>query len=168
MSKMPTWVPIVGGVAVLLVFVAIGGVLFGAAWFREHVDVAETTTESADTAFGEVVQRYAGKPPLIEMRGSIPVPSAALQTSGPRPAEGAAAITSIHVLAWNPRDRKLARIELPFWLVRMKDTPIQFGEYASGLDEKIRLRASDIERNGPGIIVDMVRPAGERALVWAQ
>jgi len=72
------------------------------------------------------------------------------------------------VLAWDPDEQKLARFEIPFWLLRLKETPIRFGTFASGLDEmRISLRASDLERYGPGIIVDVTRD-GKDVLLWVE
>ena len=51
----------------------------------------------------------------------------------------------------------------------MKSDPIQFSAYASGLDEEgVSLRPEDIEKYGPGIILDTRTRDGERVLVWAQ
>ena len=50
-----------------------------------------------------------------------------------------------------------------------KETPIRFGTYASGLDElKITLTAAEIERYGPGIIMDISREGRDRALLWVE
>ena len=79
------------------------------------------------------------------------------------------ALTTLHVLAWDAREGRLARFEIPFWLLRLKATPIRFGTYASGLDElKISLTAAEIERYGPGIIMDIEREGRDRALLWVE
>jgi hypothetical protein len=70
------------------------------------------------------------------------------------------------VLAWDPEDEELVRFELPFWLIRLKESPIRFGTFATGLDElRISMTAADIERYGPGIIIDITRD-GKDVLVW--
>ena len=78
-------------------------------------------------------------------------------------------LTSFHVLVWASRDDKLVRLELPFWLLRIKSKPIEFGAYASGLDGAgITMTAEELERYGPGIIIDLEPPGGERILLWAK
>ena len=60
-------------------------------------------------------------------------------------------------------------LSIPFWVLRLKTTPIQFSSYASGFDENgVKLRPEDIERHGAGIILDTNTPKGERVLLWAQ
>ncbi|MCA1584816.1 MAG: hypothetical protein LC791_08610 [Acidobacteria bacterium] len=76
---------------------------------------------------------------------------------------------TLHVLAWDPDEERLARISLPFWLLRMKSTPIELAAYASGLDDEgVELSAEDIEKYGPGIVLDHTTSSGERVLFWAQ
>jgi hypothetical protein len=51
----------------------------------------------------------------------------------------------------------------------MKEGPIRFGAYASGLDElKISLTIDEMERYGPGILLDMTRNGRDRALLWVE
>jgi hypothetical protein len=80
-----------------------------------------------------------------------------------------ATLATLHVLAWDAREERLARFDIPFWLLRLKDSPIRFGTYASGLDElKISLTPEEIERYGPGIIVDISRDGRDRAVLWVE
>jgi hypothetical protein len=163
MANWRRWGPILFGVGVLLFFLAIGGVLFGVSWMREHVVVEDAAASSADAHFEEVRKRFADKAPLVEIRRS--------GTRRNVPPEDAPRmrLATLHVLAWDPDDEKIARVQLPFWLLRLKETPIQFGSYASGLDEiGVTLTAAEIERYGPGIVVDVEMSRGERALIWAE
>ena len=75
----------------------------------------------------------------------------------------------MHVLAWDADEGRMARFDIPFWFLRLKETPIRFGTYASGLDElNVSLTASEIERYGPGIIVDISRAGRDSALLWVE
>lgn len=161
--KTRRWVPILFGVAVFLVFLAIGAGVVGYSWMREHVAIETVTTSGADTAFAEVRRRFASKPPLLEIQGR-----SVAQRNPPAADAARTALTTLHVLAWDEREEKLARIDVPFWLIRLKETPIQFGTYATGLDNlRISLTAADLERYGPGIILDL-DDGGERALLWVE
>jgi hypothetical protein len=159
--KSRRWVPILFGVAVFVVFAGIGGALFTYSWVRDHLDVQAATDSSATAAFDEIRQRYVGKPPLVEVSGND-TRSRVPPKDAPR-----ASLSALHVLAWNPDDEHLARIDIPFWLIRLKESPIRFANYASGaVDFDVPITAADIERYGPGIVVDLHRPGRERALVW--
>ncbi|MDH4062961.1 MAG: hypothetical protein OEW19_01075 [Acidobacteriota bacterium] len=149
--------------AVFLVFAGIGAAVVSYSWMREHVAIEEATTTGAETAFNEVRQRFAAKPPLLEMHGRTVAKRNVPAADAPR-----TSLTMLHVLAWDDDEEKLARIDLPFWLLRLKETPIRFGTYATGLNELgIALTASDLERYGSGIVLDLDH-GGERALLWVE
>jgi hypothetical protein len=158
------WLPIILGVVILLGFVAVGAVVFSVAWIRQNLEVTSMAEPDADAAFEGVRKRFAEKAPLITFDGGIPKMNKETLAAKPQ-----AALTTVHLLAWDPDERRVARFSLPFWLLRLKETPIQFGSYASGMDNLgIQVRARDIERYGPGIIVEANLPRGARALVWAE
>ena len=161
--KARRWAPIIFGVAVFVVFVAISAAVFSVSWMREHLQVEAANGASAETAFAEVRQRFAAKAPLLELRGSTVARRNEPATDAPR-----TTLTQMHVLAWDPEEQELARFEIPFWLFRLKETPIRFGTFATGLDEmRISLTAAEIERYGPGIIVDVTRD-GKNVLLWVE
>jgi len=162
--KARRWAPIVFGVTVFVVFIGISAVVVSVSWVREHLRIDTATGETADAAFEEVRQRYRDKAPLLEMHGT------AVARRNPPPADAPrVTLTTMHVLAWDARDQKLARFEIPFWFVRMKETPIRFGTYATGLDElNVSLTPAEVERYGPGIIVDIEREGRDRALLWVE
>src|SRR5918993_3393789 len=159
--KARRWAPILFGVAVFVVFVGISAAVFSVSWVREHLQVEAATPTNADAAFSDVRQRFASKPPLLELRDSVVARRHEPAADAPR-----TSLTTMHVLAWDPEDEELARFELPFWLIRLKESPIRFGTFATGLDElRIHMTAADIERYGPGIIIDITRD-GKDVLVW--
>ena len=80
-----------------------------------------------------------------------------------------AEIARLHLMAWDDDDQQLVTFSLPFWLLRMKSGPIGFSSYDSGF-ERVSLSAEDIERHGPGLILDSSendRGRG-RVLIWAE
>lgn len=158
--KARRWAPILFGVAVFVVFVILGAAVFGISWVRDHLDITTSSASDATAAFNEVRQRFRDKPPLIEFSEAGPKTN--------RPADDAArtTLTTLHVLAFDADEDQLARFDLPFWFLRLKEGPIRFGTYATGLDElRISLTAADLERYGPGIVIDLSR-GEERALLW--
>lgn len=167
MSAKRKWIPIAIGVVVLLFFIAVGAVIFAVSYAREHLQISTTSETDAMRAFDDVRAKFPGRP-LIEVKDGEPA------SVGDRSSEAAskAELTTLHVLAWDPDEDHLVRVEVPFWLLRMKSGPISFSNYANGLrNDRVRLTVEDIERHGPGIVVDVSDmgrgPGRGRALVWA-
>lgn len=164
MAKRRNWVLILFGVAVLLVFLGIGAIVATTAWVQQNLAIEETNAGAAQSKFEAVRDKFAGQPALLDMRDGRP----ALNPQR-TPAPTSQPLEQLHVLVWDPNDQEMASFSLPFWLLRLKSTPIEFSSYASGLDDNgINLRAEDIEKHGPGIILDTTSPSGERVLLWAQ
>ncbi|PHY08817.1 MAG: hypothetical protein CK533_13255 [Acidobacterium sp.] len=47
--------------------------------------------------------------------------------------------------------------------------PFAFSSYANGFDDRqVKLRVEDIERRGPGIVLDLQQPREGRVLIWAE
>lgn len=159
--KARRWAPIVFGVTVFVVFVAISAVVVGVVWFRDHLSIEAASETDAETAFAAVRQQYGERAPLLEMHGGDP-------RSNPPPTDGPrTSLSTLHVLAWDARDDRMVRVEVPFWLLRLKEGPIRFGAYASGLDDlNLTLTTAEMERYGPGIVVDVSRNGRDRALLW--
>jgi hypothetical protein len=157
------WGPILFGAAVLAVFLVVGAGLVGVVWVRDHLTIEPMAASTAEDTFEALRREHAGKPALVTMR------DAHVERHDPPRDAPRVRLNTLHVVAWDPDERRLARFDLPFWFLRLKDTPIQFGTYASGLDDMgFSLRASDIERHGRGIIVDVETRHGERAILWAE
>jgi hypothetical protein len=81
--------------------------------------------------------------------------------------------TELNVLAWDPRDREMVRVSVPLWLVRKVDRHADWD--FDGGDERDRerwrrhmgrMRWEDLERAGPGILVEVLEDEGDRVLVW--
>ena len=109
MAKVKTWVWVVIGVIALGI---IGIVAMAAAglWFvRSHVDVRSTTVSAASSDFESVRARFASQKPLIELddRGDF------VHANTDRPA-GAVRPQTLNVMAFDPDDEKVVRMELPF------------------------------------------------------
>jgi hypothetical protein len=165
MATRRRWVLIAFGVAILLVFVAIGAIIGVTAWFQENLHVENRSESEAQSEFDIIRKKFSGRAPLLQLRDGRPEYHPDLAA----PPQAPGSVETLHVLAWDPDDGRLARLAVPFWLVRMKSEPIRLGSYASGMDDHgIDLRPSDIEKYGPGIIIDTASPSGERVLLWAE
>jgi len=165
MAKVKTWVWIVVGV----VGVGILGIVALAAaglWFvRSHIDVRPTTVTAASTDFEAVRARFSSQKPLIELdeRGEF------IRANTDRP-DGTVRPQSLNVMAFDPDGEKVIRMDLPFWLLRMKSGQTRFS-MPSGDDvdlARLRLTIEDLERFGPTLILDHKDRSGSRVLVWSQ
>lgn len=158
------WVPIAIGVVFILVCLAIGAMVVVASLFRESVDSRASNVDEATMAFDEVRGKFGDRQPLLEFRDGEPRRVAAID----RPST--IALQHLKILVWDPDESHLTRVTLPFWLVRMKSTPIELGTYASGIGdgENDDLRVEDLEAYGPGIVVEHTARRGERLLVWLE
>ena len=166
MTTRRRWPYIVFGIAILLVFAFIGVVVVSVAWFQENMEVERISEGNAHDEFEKVLQKFPGREPLLELHNGVPRYTKARDEP---PSAHGNSLTRLNILVWDPEEEHLARIALPFWLLRMKSDPIQFSAYASGLDEDgVDLRPEDIEKYGPGIILDTRTRDGERVLLWAQ
>jgi hypothetical protein len=168
MAKKRRWVLVLFGVAVLIVFLGIGVIVGITVWFQQNMQVQGSTDGDAQTEFEAIRKKFGGREPLLELRSGTPHYTAAATTAHASTGEHAR-LDTLHVLVWDPDDEELSRISLPFWLLRIKSDPIRLGSYASGLDDGgVELRPEDIEKYGPGVILDTALERGQRVLLWAQ
>jgi hypothetical protein len=160
------WIIIAFGIGILLVFVGIGAIIAVTAWVQQNLTVTPLSQADAERQFEVVRQRFGERKPLVELVDGRPVFSTDTTTAAtgdpPR-------LQTLHVLAWDADDEQLATLGIPFWLLRLKSDPIRFSAYASGFDDEgMTLRPEDIERYGPGIVLDTTIPNGGRLLLWAE
>ena len=165
MAARRRWVLIAFGVAVMLVFIGIGAIIAVTAWFQQNLHIEAKTERDAQSEFDAIRQKFGNREPLLEMRDGRPHYTGQRAQSS----SSTAKLETLHILVWDSEDERLARIAVPFWFLRMKSDPIEFSAYASGMDDEgVDLRPEDIEKYGPGIILDTTSPDGERVLLWAQ
>jgi hypothetical protein len=160
-SKVKTWVWIVIGIVAVCILCVIGLAAAGLWFVKSHVDIRQTSATMAASDFDTVLHRYAGQKPLIELddRGNF------VHANTDRP-NGTQRPESLNIMAFNPRDDKVVRMEVPFWLLRLKHGT-RFG--VSDLDlVKLRLTVEDLERYGPTLIVDHQDSEGARVVVWSE
>jgi len=78
-------------------------------------------------------------------------------------------LTTLHVLAFDQDEGQTVSFSLPFWVLRMKSGPIRISAYHQGWDDRgVSFRIEDIEKHGPGIIVDAMERSEGRVLIWAE
>ena len=152
---------IVVGLVILLAVLGLGS----AVWlFTQSIDVGKADEVVAAGEFDRVRARFPGITPVLEIRDGEPF----LARKPPdRPAAGR--LSTLHVLHWDPDDDSFARIDLPFWLIRLKSGPIEIVSNKSPIsDGDLGITVEDLERFGPTLVADHQGEGGDRLLIWTE
>lgn len=163
-KKKRRWIPIVIGVLLLFLILGAGAIVLTVVWFRQNVTMADSSEDSAQRQFEEVRNRFPGQQPLIQLVDNHPqyIPERATQSSS-------TPLSTLHVIAFDRDEGKVVTFSLPFWVLRLKSGPIRISAYQQGWDDRgVSFRVEDIEKHGPGIIVDASEPGEGRVLIWAE
>lgn len=168
-QKLPTWASILIAAVIIVGILAVAAVGGAAYFIYRHVNTTFTPIENAQVEFTQARARFDGQQPLIEIRhDDEPMIHRELIT------ESAAAgkkLDSLRVLAYDQRARKLVRVSIPFWLLRMAPSKhLSFlGDNGIDLDsDRVRLTLDDLERRGPGLLIDSKDRSGSLVLVWTE
>jgi hypothetical protein len=80
-------------------------------------------------------------------------------------------LETLRVLAYDIHAEKLVRVSIPFWLLRLAPTRHVSFLSDTGIDfdsDRVRLTLDDLERRGPGLILDQADHRGSQVLVWTE
>jgi hypothetical protein len=167
-SSRKTWVSVLIAAVIIVGMLAITVVGGTAFFFYRHINAQFTPRENAEQQFAEARARFEGQQPLIEIKkDDEPVVHHELVSA----AHSNAKLESLRVLAYDRHAGKLVRVSIPFWLIRM--APSQHFSFLNdnGIDfdsDRIRLSYQDLERLGPGLILDQKDRQGSQVLVWTE
>jgi hypothetical protein len=157
--KQSTILMIVLGVVICVIVVGVGS----AAWlYLSAVESIDADEASAIRSFDDVRARFKGAVPILELREGQP----ALVRKEPDVAP-VHQLQNAQILSWNAEDQTLTRITLPFWLLRLKTSPIDLTP-AGGGAAPITLTLEDVERYGPALLLDYTDEDGKRSIVWTE
>jgi hypothetical protein len=164
-----TWIS-VAVAAVIVLFVLAAAVVGGTAFFiYRHIDTQSTTSMTAQQEFDSARKRFEGQRPLIEMRrGEEPVLHRDLLKNEKLPEKP---LHSLRVLAFDEDEGKLIRVTIPFWLMRLFPSKNLSFLSDEGIDidtGRMRLTLDDLERRGPGLLLDQKDRRGSQVLVWTE
>jgi hypothetical protein len=174
-KKTPTWVWVLVGVigfCVLALVVVVGGGIY---MFRQHVQTESASTQDVQKEFEQTRQRFTGQQPLVEVRKSDTDDRQVVVHKPLETAERQTNLKSIRVLAYDPRQGRVVRVDVPVWLARMA-----MSERGGSGRRRITVNGEDIdfdagdltfedvERHGPGLIVDTSDDRGGKVIVWAE
>ena len=161
-----TWLTILIA-AIVIAGIFVVAVIGGTAYFvASHVHTEPLSAQNAGARFLSERQRFAGQMPLIELPqiGEAPV------IHRPPTDQHPASIVAVRALVYSQNEGKLVDVSLPFWILRLSpgnqlaflDQRAHFGQ------ERVRLTLQDLERHGPGLILDATDRNGSQILIWAE
>ncbi len=159
-----TWISIlIAGVIIvgLLAIAVVGGT---ALFFYRHIDARFTPQENAEQTFAQMRTRFAGQQPLVEVtREDEPV----IHRDRTRSRHD---IEALHALVYDERTGKLTRVDVPGWLLRLMSAGgrLRIANVDPFGDEDARLTLDDLERHGPGLVLDVRRTQGSQVLIWTE
>jgi hypothetical protein len=151
-------------ILLLLFFVAALG-LGGFGYLASSTVTVERADES-DAARRFLAERsaFGSALPMVEVDASGRV----VRHASP-PSEEAIHLERLRILVYQVQQRRLIRTDVPFWLVALKGPALQYALRGTGVDlDRLGVTAGDIERHGPGPIMDETRANGDRILVWVE
>jgi hypothetical protein len=112
---------------------------------------------AARAAFGSAL-------PMLEVE-----PSGRVVRRPSPPRDGAGHLERFRILVYQAQQRRLVQAEVPFWFVSIKGPALQYAVRDTRVDlDRLGVTAADLQRHGPGPILDETRPNGDRVLVWVE
>ncbi len=164
-SKKTLWIVL----SICGVVVVVGALFLGAVLYTvfANLHVRTVAPEPAEQEYAQLRAQLAGRTPLIVIDKDDP---GSIRINRPAAQAPARPLKVMHVFVWNPRDQRVARLDLPAWLLRLNMgshiTSLHLGD--SLRIDQLSLTAEDIERHGPGLIVDFEDRHGTRVLIWTE
>ena len=163
-STRKTWIAILIASLLIIFIICVALVAGGALFIHRHINSQITSAESAEAEFATTRARFSGQQPLIEMRrGDEPVTHR--DESAPR-----RDVQALHVLAYDDRAHKIVHVDVPGWLLRLTSAhgSIRLANLDMFDDDRDRLTLEDLERHGPGLVLDTKQPNGTQVIIWTE
>jgi hypothetical protein len=157
---MRTWVKAtLGGVALVAVAV-VALAATGAYFVFRHMEKRAGSEADAVQTIDAIKARFGSRPALVEIvdpqRADIRINRPVEPTATP--------VDTIHIINWKSDTGELIRTEIPLWLMRF--STLNIASQLGIAPAKFRLTVSDVERYGPGIVVDYGSRGTSRVLMW--
>jgi hypothetical protein len=140
------------------------GVGVGVVLWR-HTAIFTPAEADAQASFASIRERFKGRPPLIEIKNSG-VPMMDFRINRLPAAAPRQHVRHFQAIVWDSKGGRMVRSSVPVWWMRFSGNNllarlgVPLGDFA--------LTVEDIERYGPGIIIDFQPPGGGHMLVWVE
>lgn len=142
--------------------IAVAG--FGMYFVTHHVQARHATSAEAFSAFDEARAKFKDEKPVFDMDNTEHPRQVREWSSMPTSASKA---SDMWLLAWDPERERMARVSLPFWILRLGKRRIDISSGGFDLDQ-VDLDVNELTRVGPVLLFDLRMPSGKRVLIWTQ
>lgn len=168
-SAKRTWLWIIFGV-ILFVALGVAALVAGGIYMvSKHVKTELVGRVSAEEQFVRQRDRFTGQQPLIEMRGEPGDQKVTVHRNGE--AAPKTDLQTMRVLVYDAHEGRLVHVDLPFWLLRLVPAGRLGNVSGSGSDfsfESGRITVDDLERHGPGLVLDAKDSRDAQILIWTE
>lgn len=160
------WIPIVVGIVIFVMVVGVG--LVGGLIYvvSRQVKVETVSAAGGEQEFERCLTSMAGQKPFIELPADNSEDEVVVHREMATGNTGS--ISTVHLRVWVPREKRLVHVDMPFWMMRLtgnKSITLNAGSFRQ---LTLSVTPEEIDRRGPGLILDFKRPHGERLLVWTE
>lgn len=163
-----TWISVLIASVIVVGILAVSAVGGTAYFIYRHVNTQVVETGRAEEQFAQARARFAGQRPLIEIRkDEEPV----LHREVIPATMPAAKLVTLHVLVYETDASKLVNVSIPMWLLRMVPSNKFSFMNDNGIDfdtDRVHITLDDVERRGPGLLLDQADRRGSHVLVWTE
>ena len=168
-STRRTWLWVIFGVFICIAVCGVALVGGGIYMVSKHVKTELVGRTSAEEQFVKQRERFAGQQPLIEMTGN----SDDREVKVHRPAGTArkSELQTLRVMVYDAHDGRIVHVDLPFWLLRLMPSGrmSEVSGAGSGFSfESGHITVDDLERHGPGLIMDARDNKNAQILIWTE
>lgn len=135
----------------------------------QHRQSASVSASVANAEFAQIRSRFSNQPPLIDMAIRQPNDAATRMTTRHQ-------LRTFHTVVFDTRGgERLVRISVPYWFARRyarHDGAFRWLGELTFLDdtefdpEMIFVSIDQLERRGPGLVVDYRHPSGGQFISW--
>jgi hypothetical protein len=163
--------PIVLSVVAGTVIIALTAVGMGFWFFGSYHESSPVSKQSAEAEFSQLRSRFSTQQPLIDMSLRQPVDMSTV--GGP-----VVPLHIFHTVIFDTRgSQRIVHITVPFWFARLfagRDGEFRWLGQLTFLDdtefdsESIHLSLDQLERRGPGLIIDYQHSSGGQFISWVE
>ncbi len=168
-TKKTNWLLIVLGIVIFVVIVGVAAVVGFGYWMYRQMEFSSSSTGNPQQEFTQVQERFHGQVPYVDITMDDGEEKAVVHHEQEKPTR--TSLSKLRLVAYDKRENRLVRLTIPFWLVRLGgNRPIKLNSGRSGWDPGVRLSitAEDLERHGPGLVLDTTGHHGESVIIWAE
>jgi hypothetical protein len=158
--KRSTVVLVIVGIAVWPVLLFVGGLVW---FFTSALDLSPADEATAEARFQELRDGFRGVTPVFAMGPNGP----ALTRQRP-PTRATGQLRSLQMLGWDRNDAELARVTIPFWMIRMTPGDINVSAGTANRSVRLSISADDLEAYGPTLLLDHTDEEGYHLVLWTE